>query len=351
MYIFFIGVKGVMEFLINYMMMALAAGVFLVGIAFICDGLKNKKLTIQKAAAEHIEYIKQLTKEQEEEYNHLLHCRSELEDDIGELKKQRELEQERAREAKENTDRLLKSEQGRLSAELQRKKELGEIEFEQEKEKREQWLNLYFEKLRAQEENIYKRKKEELQAEIVLLQSELNDFKARQDSVNEAILRQKELKEKEDFYSIQVTENDKEDIKVLQSMDLKLHNRDVIPKLVWELYIRRPCQEMIKRITGGRKVSGIYKITNKETGEAYIGKTTDISTRWQNHCKTAIGLEAAARATLHNRLAQDGLWNYTFEIIEEVDKENLSLREAFYIDLYGTKKQLNMKSGDKNDIY
>jgi hypothetical protein len=45
MYIFF-GAKEVMEYLINYMMMALAAGVFLVGIAFICDGLKNKKLTI-----------------------------------------------------------------------------------------------------------------------------------------------------------------------------------------------------------------------------------------------------------------------------------------------------------------
>jgi hypothetical protein len=39
-------VKGVMDFSINYMMMALAVGVFLVGIAFICDGLKNKKLTI-----------------------------------------------------------------------------------------------------------------------------------------------------------------------------------------------------------------------------------------------------------------------------------------------------------------
>ncbi len=340
-----------MEYLINYMMMALAAVVFLVGIAFICDGLKNKKLTVQKAAAQHIEYIKQLAKEQEEEYNHLLHCRSELEDDIGELKKQRELEQERAREAQVSTEQLLQSEQGRLTAELQRRKELGEIEFEQEKEKKEQWLNLYFEKLKVQEENAYKRKKEELQAEIVLLQSELNDFKTRQDSINEAILREKELKEKEDFYSIQVSENDQEDIKILQSMDLKLHNRDVIPKLVWELYIRRPCQEMIKRVTGGRKISGIYKITNKETGEAYIGKTTDFSTRWQNHCKTAIGLEGAARATLHNRLARDGLWNYTFEILEEVDKENLSSREAFYIDLYGTKKQLNMKLGDKNDVY
>ena len=131
-------------------------------------------------------------------------------------------------------------------------------------------------------------------------------------------------------------------------MDLRLHNRDVIPKLIWDLFIRRPCQEMCKRVTGGRKISGIYKITNKKTGEAYVGKTTDITTRWSNHCKTAVGLEGAARATLHNRLSKDGLWNYTWEILEEVDKDNLAAREAFYIDLYGTKNQLNMKSGDKN---
>ena len=132
-------------------------------------------------------------------------------------------------------------------------------------------------------------------------------------------------------------------------MDLKLHNRDVIPKLIWELYIRRPCQEMIKRVTGGRKIGGIYKITYKETGEAYIGKTSsDFGARWTNHIKTTLGLDGCARATLHNRMAQDGLWNYTFEIIEEVDKEHQAEREAFYIDLYGTKQQLNMKNGDKN---
>ena len=347
MYIFFIGAKGVMNFSINYIFCFVSLLLFVAGIIFLIKGFKESNLTIQKAAAQHIEYIKQLTKEQEEEYNHLLHCRSELEDDIDELKKQRELEQERALEAKENTDRLLKSEEGRLNAELQRKKEFEEIKFEQEKEKRQEAINLYFNRLNVQAETIYKQKKEELQTEIALLQSQFNDFKIRQDSINEAILREKELKEKEDFYSIQISKNDQEDIELLQSMDLKLHNRNVIPKLIWELFIRRPCQEMIKRVTGGRKISGIYKITNKETGEAYIGKTTDISTRWQNHCKTTIGLEGAARATLHNRLAQDGLWNYTFEIIEEVDKENLSSREAFYIDLYGTKQQLNMKDGSK----
>ena len=112
--------------------------------------------------------------------------------------------------------------------------------------------------------------------------------------------------------------------------------------------MRRPTQEMLKRVIAGKDISGIYKITNKETQEAYIGKSTNISTRWQNHIKTAIGMGAAAQSTLHTRLETDGVWNYTFEIIEEVDKEHLSEREAYYIDLFGTKKQLNMKSGDKH---
>ena len=305
----------------------------------------NLRANLQTLSVEN----KRLREENEQQgitLHRLLKEQQEAELDIKKAQEKREVAQQRAAEAQVATEQLLQSEQGRLAAELQRRKELGEIEFEQEKEKREQWLNLYFEKLRVQEENAYKLKKEELQAEIVLLQSKLNDFKTRQDSVNEAILRQKELKEKEDFYSIQVSENDKEDIKVLQSMDLKLHNRDVIPKLVWELYIRRPCQEMIKRVTGGRKIGGIYKITNKETGEAYIGKTSsDFGARWTNHVKTTLGLDGCARATLHNRMAQDGLWNYTFEIIEEVDKDHQAEREAFYIDLYGTKQQLNMKDG------
>ena len=41
---------------------------------------------------------------------------------------------------------------------------------------------------------------------------------------------------------------------------------------------------MIKRITGGRKVSGIYKITNKETGEL-------IMTGESKHCFTDSNLK------------------------------------------------------------
>ena len=334
-----------MDFSINYIFCFISLLLFVAGIIFLIKGFKKSNLTIQKAAAEHIKYIKQLTKEQEEEYNHLLHCRSELEDNIDELKKQRELEQERAREAKENADRLLESEQNRVTAEVAHQKELELMKLKLTMGRERENLQALYNTKNIELESNFLQRKEEIESKLMEYTADLEKFQAISESINKAILRQKELKEKEDFYSIQVSKNDEEDIKVLQSMDLKLHNRDVIPKLIWELFIRRPCQEMIKRVTGGRKISGIYKITNKETGEAYIGKTTDISTRWQNHCKTTIGLEGAARATLHNRLAQDGLWNYTFEIIEEVDKENLSSREAFYIDLYGTKQQLNMKEG------
>jgi len=167
--------------------------------------------------------------------------------------------------------------------------------------------------------------------------------------VNQAILREKEFQEKDEFYSINISENDKEDIQVLSNMDIKLHNKNVIPKLIWEVFLRRPVQEMEKRVLEGKKFSGIYKITYKKTGEAYIGKSTDISNRWINHMKTVFGVDGGcAKATIHTRMLKDGFWNYTFEVLEEVPKDKLSEREAFYIDLYGTKKQLNMKDGDKN---
>ena len=331
------------------MLYLIGAGLlFIISIILLILARKKEKLTIQQVVEKHEKYIDELTKQKQEEYEQLVRYQVKLSQDCQALEKQRLYEQDRAREARDSTEQLLRSEQERLAAELKRRKELDEIKYEQEKEQKQKEMDLYFFNLNQQATKAFEEKSNLISSEIEYLESKLNDFKARQDAVNAAILRQKELDEKEDFYSILVSENDKEDIQVLQQMDLKLHNRDAIPKLIWDLFIRRPCQEMIKRVTGGRKISGIYKITNKKTGEAYVGKTTDISTRWQNHCKTVVGLEGAARTTLHNRLAKDGLWAYTWEILEQVDKDHLSAREAFYINLYDTTKQLNMKEGSKN---
>lgn len=128
-----------------------------------------------------------------------------------------------------------------------------------------------------------------------------------------------------------------------------LCHKEVLPKVIWESIARRPVNEMIKRGVG-QKVGGIYKITYIPTGEAYIGRTVNFKDRWQAHIQTALGMEKVASSTLHTHMARNGIWNYNFEILEEVPKEKQREREKFYIDLYGTQKQLNMKAGGGEEI-
>lgn len=320
-----------------YIFFILSGFLCIIGLITFFIGLKIQNQNFQKLEKQKRQQLENDLKDILAEVQRLNNRKDQLQADIQIVARERKIEKERLDELMAQSREILSTEKERLETELKLTKDLQLQKLEQLYKERETTL-----------EQDFRARMADIEIEISNYQTQLQQFKNMSEAVNEAIRRKKELEDQEYFYSIDVSENDQEDISILQSMDARLHNRDVIPKLIWELFIRRPTQEMIKRVTGGKDESGIYKITYKKTGEAYIGKTTSFSTRWQNHVKTSIGLDAAARATLHNRMAKDGLWNYTFEILERVDKDHLSAREAYYIDLYGTKNQLNMKSGDKN---
>ena len=201
-----------------------------------------------------------------------------------------------------------------------------------------------YKKLEEDAQQEFRTKQKSYSDELSYLRKELEDFRSRREAVNEAIRRERELSEKEDFYKIQLTQNDIEDIKLLDSMKDRLCHKEVLSKVIWESIVRRPVSEMIKRVVG-QKVGGIYKITYIPTGESYIGRTVNFKDRWQAHIQTALGMEKVASSTLHTHMARNGIWNYNFEILEEVPKDKQSEREKFYIDLYGTQKQLNMRKG------
>lgn len=201
-----------------------------------------------------------------------------------------------------------------------------------------------YKKLEEDAQQEFQAKQRSYNSELSYLRKELEDFRSRRDAINEAIRRERELSEKEDFYKIQLTQNDIEDIKLLNNMKDRLCHKEVLPKVIWESIARRPVNEMIKRVVG-QKVGGIYKITYIPTGEAYIGRTVNFKDRWQAHIQTALGMEKIASSTLHTHMARNGIWNYNFEVLEEVPKDKQSEREKFYIDLYGTQRQMNMKAG------
>lgn len=118
------------------------------------------------------------------------------------------------------------------------------------------------EKYKNLEENAqqeFQAKQRSYNNELSYLRKELEDFRSRRDAVNEAIRRERELIEKEDFYKIQLTQNDIEDIKLLDSMRNHLCHKEVLPKVIWESIARRPVNEMIKRLSG-RKLEEFIRL-------------------------------------------------------------------------------------------
>ena len=176
--------------------------------------------------------------------------------------------------------------------------------------------------------------------------AELEDYRKKQQAVNEAILRQRAIDEQQDFYRVNLSEFAIEDIKLLQEIRQKLHTSDNLNKLIYDVYVSKQVQEMVKRVLEGGAPSGIYKITRLKTGEVYIGKSTNVKDRWIQHCKTVYGAGTIAHSILHTTMQKDGLEKFTFELVEEVPKDKLTEREKYWINFYGSKEYgLNERNG------
>ena len=178
--------------------------------------------------------------------------------------------------------------------------------------------------------------KKSVNEEIEELRSLLEDYKSKRDLINKAIIHEKEIREQQDFYRIVLSESDKEDIQLLNTIEMRLHSREALYKLIYDVFYKKPLNDMINRVLQGKEFCGIYRITNLKTNEAYIGKSTNIKTRWQNHCKTAIGLDGMARTKIHSAMKEYGIDNFSFEVLEKCTKENYSEREKYWINFYET---------------
>ena len=184
------------------------------------------------------------------------------------------------------------------------------------------------------------------EGELSKIKAEVENFRIKQETINQEILRRRELEEQTDFYRVCLSNEAIADINLLQITRQNLKKPEIIDKIIYDNYVAKPVLEMIKRVLQNTTCSGIYKITCQETKEIYIGKSTDIKNRWQQHCKTAFNCGTIASSILHRKMQQYGIENFTFELLEKVPKEQLSEREKYYIDFYKTKETgLNERSG------
>lgn len=65
------------------------------------------------------------------------------------------------------------------------------------------------------------------------------DYKQKQQVINEAILRQRAIEEKQDFYRVCLTAETIDDIKILQEIRQRLHTSESLNKLIYDVYVSK----------------------------------------------------------------------------------------------------------------
>lgn len=97
---------------------------------------------------------------------------------------------------------------------------------------------------------------------------------------------------------------------------------------------------------------GIYKITNTKNGKIYIGQSKDINRRWIEHkCYYKSKNHHSSSSYLYSSMRKYGIEFFSFEVIEEVEENELDAKEFFYINLYCSNQKENgynlTNGGDK----
>lgn len=154
----------------------------------------------------------------------------------------------------------------------------------------------------------------------------------------EQFKKDEEARKEADFYRIPISSAAKNDIDKLKGVAAQLSKPTTLYKLIWKEYYENGFNAMIGRVLGGDKdKSGIYKITNINNQMVYIGQAVNIGSRWRTHVKRGLGCEEKTNNRLYTALWEEGVENFTFQVVEMCGKEKLTEREKFYIDFYNSK--------------
>lgn len=77
---------------------------------------------------------------------------------------------------------------------------------------------------------------------------------------------------------------------------------------------------------------GIYKITNKLNNKVYIGQSNNIERRFSEHCYKGV----KSRIPVDIAIEKDGINNFTFEIVELCQTEQLNEKETYWIKYFNS---------------
>lgn len=88
--------------------------------------------------------------------------------------------------------------------------------------------------------------------------------------------RAEEIKQQQNFYKLNLSLLDMEEIKKLKSIIPYLRDSEPLNKVIWKVYYEKPYTDLVGRVVGSKVKTGIYKITNQKNQMCYIGQAVNI---------------------------------------------------------------------------
>ena len=177
-----------------------------------------------------------------------------------------------------------------------------------------------------------------LMGEYKTLEEKVASMRAINDAAVAAAKRQEEMKDMQNFYRLQLTEKDIEEIEALRSIESQLRNSEPLNKVIWKCYYEKPTTDLIGRVIGGGVHTGIYRITDVASGKCYVGQAVNLAERWKQHIKRGVGAETPTRNKLYPAMRALGPENFTFEVIEECGRADLDAQEDYWQDYFKAKE-------------
>ena len=180
-------------------------------------------------------------------------------------------------------------------------------------------------------------KSRDLSDKIAIEADKLAQLQAKQLAYIQAQQRQEEINSNQDYYRLTLDEIDINDITLLRELQPRFTKKESIDKLIWEVYYK-PAYDILMTHLFPKSVKycGIYKITDLTTGKSYIGQSVDIKERFRQHIKSALTYGKVTNK-LYQTMQRSGIYNFIFEVLEEVPRDKLNEREIYWIEFYKTK--------------
>lgn len=225
--------------------------------------------------------------------------------------------------------------------ELQRLRSTMEATAAAQKDLTNQAFEAYCETLNeayAQADLQYDKKLATIQAGIEWNQKQLDEIAATRAAAQQALLKEQEVKENKDNYRLLPSAADLEDIQALERVRRTLHKPRILSMLIWQTFWQPLAKKLFPQILQDKTKCGIYKITNIQTNECYIGQSKDIYKRWSDHCKAGLGIDTPPGNKLYKAMQDYGLENFTFELLIECTQTELDSKEKYFIELYQAKE-------------